>query len=418
MSASSRIDRYLKDRPNGDLLIAVGYATAPGIAWLARRTAGRRVALLIGDTRSQWWKKMSEPDRSACLAFIHRGDVEIRNWYRTNRSRNGESAAHLKVWAVHDNWTPMSVLAGSGNLTRKGLDDNVEVMVEAHGNDRRQAWTTVRDLWEKAWPCADRLTEYLVGPQPPAESSRSRATASARSSATATPRHPTGTDHTRRPQPPPRPRAPAHNTRSAARTETPTGRRSKQAILRTISGWISASALTATTPDHTQRPSPGTPQPDCPRCARSDIPATQSAILKKPRCGWCGTQLTPRHLRRHQHEPFIAYRRHSPELADLHTQASALDPDPHTIRWEPPQRLLILRYLMWRDDEQCGLCAMALPAPSARIEHVAPLQFGRFDHQHGTAEAGSEYESRLHHVDNLQAVHDHRSPAGAVRSRR
>ena len=168
MSASSRIERYLKDHPDGDLLIAVGYATAPGIAWLARRTAGRRVALLIGDTRSQWWKKMSEPDRAACLAFIRRDDVEIRNWYRTNRSRSGESAAHLKVWAVHDTRSPASVLVGSGNLTRKGLEDNVEVMVEAHGSDMRQTWDTLQVLWGKAWPCADRLTGYLAGPKPPA----------------------------------------------------------------------------------------------------------------------------------------------------------------------------------------------------------------------------------------------------------
>ena len=127
---------------------------------------------------------------------------------------------------------------------------------------------------------------------------------------------------------------------------------------------------------------------------------------KAPRCGWCGAQLTPRHLRRYQYEPFVAYLRHSPELADLHTKAATLSPDPRTAKWDLPQRLLILRYLMWRDDERCGLCAMALPVELARIEHVVPLRFGHFDHQHGTAVAGSGYESRLHHVDNLQAVHD------------
>ena len=245
MPASSRIERYLKDHPNGDLLIAVGYATAPGMAWLARRTSGRRVSLLIGDTRSQWWKKMSESDRAACLAFIRRGDVEIRNWYRTKKSRSGESAAHLKVWAVHDNWSPVSVLVGSGNLTRKGLDDNVEVMVEAHGNDMRQAWDTVRDLWGKAWPCADRLAEYLGGPDSPAGPPRDRATASARRSATATPRHAPGASQARRPPPPPRPQATPHNTRSATRAGVPKIRRRKRIILYTISGWIVVSGLTA-----------------------------------------------------------------------------------------------------------------------------------------------------------------------------
>ena len=244
MSASSRIEQYLKDHPSGDLLIAVGYATAPGMAWLARRTAGRRVSLLIGDTRSQWWKKMSEPDRAACLAFIRRGDVEIRNWYRTKRSRSGASAAHLKVWAVHDNWSPVSALVGSGNLTRKGLDENVEVMVEAHGNDMRQAWDTARDLWGNAWPCADRLTEYLAGPTSPAQQPRDRATAFARRS-TARPRHASGADQARGQPPPPRPQAPSGNTRSARRAGGPRGRRHKRIILYTISAWIAVSGLTA-----------------------------------------------------------------------------------------------------------------------------------------------------------------------------
>lgn len=245
MSASSRIEQYLKDHPTGDLLIAVGYATAPGMAWLARRTAGRRVSLLIGDTRSQWWKKVSESDRAACLAFIRRGDVEIRNWYRTKRSRSGESAAHLKVWAVHDNWSPVSALVGSGNLTRKGLDDNVEVMVEAHGNDMRQAWDTARDVWGKAWPCADRLTEYLAGPTSQARQPRDRVTASARRSATARPRHARGDDQARGQPPPPRPQAPPRNTHSAPRARGLKTRRRKRIILYTISGWIAVSGLTA-----------------------------------------------------------------------------------------------------------------------------------------------------------------------------
>ena len=133
MYAASRIEQYLRDHPDGDLLIAVGYATAAGMAWLAQRTAGRRVSLLIGDTRSQYWNKVPEPDRATCLAFMHRPDVEIRNWYRTKRSHSGESAAHLKVWAMHDNWSPMSALVGSGNLTRKGLDSALARLAAAPG---------------------------------------------------------------------------------------------------------------------------------------------------------------------------------------------------------------------------------------------------------------------------------------------
>lgn len=245
MSASSRIEQYLKDHPKGDLLIAVGYATAPGMAWLARRTAGRRVSLLIGDTRSQWWKKMSESDRAACLAFIRRGDVEIRNWYRTKRSRSGESSAHLKVWAVHNNWSPVSALVGSGNLTRKGLDNNVEVMVEAHGRDMHQAWDTARDVWGRAWPCADRLTEYLTGPDSSAALQRGRAAASASRSATATSRHATGPDLAHRPPPPPHLQAQPRQARSASLDGVRKRRSRKRIILYVISGWIAVSGLTA-----------------------------------------------------------------------------------------------------------------------------------------------------------------------------
>lgn len=243
--ASSRIEQFLRDHPDEDLLIAVGYATAAGMAWLAQRTAGRRVSLLIGDTRSQWWKKVSEPDRAACLEFMHRPDVEVRNWYRTKRSRSGESSAHLKVWAMHDSWSPVSALVGSGNLTRKGLDSNVEVMVEAHASDMRQAWDTARDLWGKAWPCADRLTKYLNGSESPARPSHSRAAASAGRSAAATPRYSSGADHTRRRSPPPSPQTTPRHGRETAEAGVPKRLRRKRIILYTISGWIAVSGLTA-----------------------------------------------------------------------------------------------------------------------------------------------------------------------------
>ena len=234
------------DHPAGDLLIAVAYATPAGMAWLARRTTGRRVSLLIGDTRSQYWTKVTESDRDACLAFMRRSDVEIRNWYRTKKSRSGESSAHLKVWAVHQNWSPVSALVGSGNLTRKGLDDNVEVMVEAHNRDMRQTWGTVRDLWEKSWTCADRLREYLGAPESPDGPPRNQATDAAGRSATRTFRDTSGTGSANRsslPPPPPRSHATANHTRSTVRTGSSKWRRRKRITLYVISGFIAFSGI-------------------------------------------------------------------------------------------------------------------------------------------------------------------------------
>ena len=36
------------------------------------------------------------------LDFVSRNDVDVRNWYRTKRSSQGRSEAHLKVWAACD----------------------------------------------------------------------------------------------------------------------------------------------------------------------------------------------------------------------------------------------------------------------------------------------------------------------------
>ena len=124
---------------------------------------------------------------------------------------------------------------------------------------------------------------------------------------------------------------------------------------------------------------------------------------EEPTCGWCGAYYREHYL----YEPFIAYRPHSPELADMHDEAAALSPHPSTARWDPEDREFILHYLAWRDHERCGLCAMALPDGVGHIEHVVPKRFGRFDHRQGLVTSGSGYESRLHHVDNLQAAHDY-----------
>ena len=128
---------------------------------------------------------------------------------------------------------------------------------------------------------------------------------------------------------------------------------------------------------------------------------------EEPVCGWCWAYLGQRYRNHYRYEPFVAYRRHSPELAKMHAGVAVLGPHPSTARWDPLDRMNVLRYLAWRDGERCGLCAMPLPAGLGDVEHVVPKKFGRFENRQGHAVPGSGYESRLHHVDNLQAAHDY-----------
>ncbi len=140
-------------------MVFVGYATPAGFAWLAERTEGRAVRVLVGDARPKYWKG-SKSHREAAAEFVRRDDVEVRNWY-TKRARQGPAEAHLKAWLVCDGETATAVLHGSANLTHKGLYRNVETMAEAHGDDMARIDQQARELWDKGWDMQGRLLGYL-----------------------------------------------------------------------------------------------------------------------------------------------------------------------------------------------------------------------------------------------------------------
>ena len=162
-TTADRIERFLAANPSGPLVIAVGYASAFGLAWLQERTTGRPVSVLIGDTRTTYWQKMTSQDRSGARRFLMRSDVEVHNWYRTGQASDGRSEAHLKAWLVHDNTRVVAVLVGSANLTHNGLYKNVEVMVEPTAGDFASIWRETHALWGKSWDAKDRLIRYLDG---------------------------------------------------------------------------------------------------------------------------------------------------------------------------------------------------------------------------------------------------------------
>ena len=75
-------------------------------------------------------------------------------------------------------------------------------------------------------------------------------------------------------------------------------------------------------------------------------------------------------------------------------------------RWDDDHRRSRLRYVHDRDGGRCGICTAQMKIKGAQIEHVVPKVFVLFDvGKNGKAEPGTQYKSRLHKIDNLQAAH-------------
>lgn len=161
-TAADRVERFLEAHPSGPLLVCVGSASVAGVAWLAKRSRGRPVTLLIGDMKSRNFAKATDADRRAAHDFVQRNDVTVLNWYRTDRSSQGRSEAHLKVWAACNNaGTPQAFLVGSANLTSAGLDQNVELMALADASEHAYLRSTVQQLRDKSWNRKERLQELI-----------------------------------------------------------------------------------------------------------------------------------------------------------------------------------------------------------------------------------------------------------------
>ncbi len=160
--AAEVIEDFLRDNPQGKLYVAFGYASAYGLSWLDQRTRGRPVWLLVGDIRTGF-SNQPDADRLAALSFLERSDVEVRNWYRTNKNRLGKAKAHMKVWMVQPDSSRHirgAVLVGSANLTRAGLYNNFEMMAEVATADHPRLFSQMNALQKVDWP-AENLQERL-----------------------------------------------------------------------------------------------------------------------------------------------------------------------------------------------------------------------------------------------------------------
>ena len=183
-TAAKRIERFLAAHPTGPLVVYVGSASVAGIVWLSERSRGRSVTLLIGDMKSRNFAKATDAHRHAALSFVQRSDVTVLNWYRTDRSSQGRSEAHLKVWAACDRaGVPQAFMVGSANLTMAGLHENVELMALADASEHTYLRSTVQQLRNKAWDAKERLEEWIEHGDAPADRHHPRGRRSGRTSA-------------------------------------------------------------------------------------------------------------------------------------------------------------------------------------------------------------------------------------------
>ena len=183
-TAAKRVERFLAAHPTGPLVVCVGSASVAGIVWLSERSRGRPVILLIGDMKSRNFALATDAHRHTALGFVQRSDVTVLNWYRTDRSNQGRSEAHLKVWAACDrSGVPQAFLVGSANLTMAGLHENVELMTVADASEHSYLRSTLQELQGKAWDAKERLEEWIEHGDAPADRHHPRGRRSGRASA-------------------------------------------------------------------------------------------------------------------------------------------------------------------------------------------------------------------------------------------
>ena len=168
-TAERSVDRFLDEHPDRHLFVLVGYTSIWGLSWLHQHTRGRQVTLVVGDTRPSRFQKATDYDRRQALAFLHRSDVEVLNWYRTNRNNRGQAQLHIKGWFVADHGNRLvGALNGSANLTKQGMIKNVELMTSVPNADLPDLWRRVDSFvkgygGERApWSRKEQLVEIIA----------------------------------------------------------------------------------------------------------------------------------------------------------------------------------------------------------------------------------------------------------------
>ncbi|WP_420624615.1 HNH endonuclease [Candidatus Poriferisodalis sp.] len=123
-------------------------------------------------------------------------------------------------------------------------------------------------------------------------------------------------------------------------------------------------------------------------------------------CAQCHADRSPGRQPSYQPDPFLGTHEHSKDMVALRRKAVSMRHHLSETEWTDEARAVVLLYLRWRDGQCCGVCGLMMMAQDAVIDHVIPKRFGVFDIRNGRAVAGVAYESKLHHIDNIQAAHE------------
>lgn len=118
------VEEFIRSREHveGELVVATGYTSVAGLAWLADVTT-RPVTVVVGDLRPERFENAAAADRRKAVGLLERAGSRVFCWYRQGR------IAHGKAFAFRKEGQTVAALAGSANLTLNGLRRYAEIMV-------------------------------------------------------------------------------------------------------------------------------------------------------------------------------------------------------------------------------------------------------------------------------------------------
>ena len=156
-SPARRIEAFIAAHADADIVVCTGFTSVWGLAWLAEKIdAGQGCVLIAGDLKPQRFKKGSDEKRARAVAFLRRRNVRVHHWYR---KKPEEKMAHGKaVAALGGDGKVVDALVGSANLTRAGLERNLELMVRCEPSDLRNV-----DAYIAKATRHDPMTDKLIG---------------------------------------------------------------------------------------------------------------------------------------------------------------------------------------------------------------------------------------------------------------